>query len=142
MLPFYDREILPFLLQPSTFLRHGRAGGSGNRFLRDGGGVPPYTPAVYGLGLQRDGKIILDGYYATVGGVSWAHLARISGSGALDSSYQPNLYVPRAVTVLTDGSSIISGEFTTVNGIFLLSTKNPGRRTTFPAGAVKNRSSL
>jgi uncharacterized delta-60 repeat protein len=80
--------------------------------------------------LQNDGKVLIGGEFTTVNGVTRNHIARLNADGALDRGFQerlsgvsgsvnPNIYTSKisAVEVQNDGKVLITGIFTTVNGV-------------------------
>lgn len=74
---------------------------------------------VYALAVQADGKIVIGGNFTSINGVARTRLARLNSDGSLDSTFDPGrgangpVY---ALAVLPDGSVIIGGDFTAVNG--------------------------
>ena len=76
-----------------------------------------YGYAVYGMSVQADGKILLVGYFTTVGGTARNRIARVNADGTLDTSFNPN---PNSdvigVSVQADGKILLGGYFTTVGG--------------------------
>lgn len=66
---------------------------------------------------QADKKIVIVGWFTTVGGVTRNRIARINIDKTLDYSFDPNLNsTTNAVAVQSDGKVIIGGAFTTVWG--------------------------
>lgn len=72
---------------------------------------------VYSIAQQADGKILIGGLFTTVGGVGRVDLARVSLTGALDSSFTlvTNGLV-RSMVLQADGQIILGGDFATVGG--------------------------
>jgi uncharacterized delta-60 repeat protein len=72
---------------------------------------------VYSIVLQPNGKIIIAGYFNSVGGVTRNNLARLNADGTLDSSFNPNpnnsVY---SMAILPDGRILVTGVFTTIAG--------------------------
>ncbi len=70
---------------------------------------------------QSDGKVIIGGSFATVGGQLRRGVARLEADGSLDREFNPgsgaNLEV-RAVAVDQDGNVLIAGRFTALNNIW------------------------
>ena len=73
--------------------------------------------------LQPDGKVLVGGYFSTVGGVSRTLVARLNANGTIDTGFSPNVsggtgYTPRveSLVVQPDGKILIGGAFTNVNG--------------------------
>jgi uncharacterized delta-60 repeat protein len=79
-------------------------------------------PAVAGLGgaiycsaIQPDGKILIAGDFATVGGVSRPYLARVNVDGSLDAAFQPEPNgIVGSLALAPDGKILIGGGFRTV----------------------------
>ncbi len=104
-------------------------------FPRDFGGVVD-------LAVQTDGKVVIGGDFASVGGQARKNIARLNPDGTLDTAF-PNLAVSgmspyfgdlSALTLQNDGKVVIGGGFTSVDGqtrqnVARLNTKNTkGRR--------------
>jgi uncharacterized delta-60 repeat protein len=70
--------------------------------------------------VQPDGKILLGGQFTTVRGVARSRIARLNANGSLDTTFDPgtgaNGTVAR-IALLADGKAIISGSFTTYDGV-------------------------
>lgn len=84
---------------------------------------PNADNGVTSLAVQRDGKIVLGGFFTTVqppgndSPANRSHLARLNVNGTLDSEFIPN--IDASVTGLalqSDGSILVGGTFTTVWG--------------------------
>lgn len=71
------------------------------------------------IAIQSDGKILIGGDFTEYDGTPRNHIARLHGNGSLDQSF---LALPGAdngvydVAVQADGSILIGGSFSTVNG--------------------------
>ncbi|RTQ53658.1 T9SS type A sorting domain-containing protein [Hymenobacter gummosus] len=81
--------------------------------------------AVYSLGLQPDGKVLVGGYFTTVGTSPRTGLARVLAAGGPDASFDANAQfagqvIVRSVLLLADGSAWVGGHFQTVNGQYSL----------------------
>ena len=78
-------------------------------------GMPSFTYVV-AVAVQADGKVLLGGNFATMGGVTRNNLARVDSSGVLDSGFDPNPNSQvRSIAVQADGRVLIAGDFTAVN---------------------------
>ncbi len=73
---------------------------------------------------QPDGKIIIVGHFSSYKGVPRNRIARLHSDGSLDMSFDPgsgvigyNDYIGRAVLVPGSGKILISGDFTSFNGV-------------------------
>jgi uncharacterized delta-60 repeat protein len=77
---------------------------------------------VEALSVQRDGKILLGGFFFTgvdVNGLASKYVARLSADGAVDFSFHPGdigAFV-NSVVALNDGRILVGGSFTTVAGV-------------------------
>jgi len=83
-------------------------------------GSPQSSLAVYALAVQADGKILIGGDFTTYNGVSASHLARLNPDGSLDTAFGAGTGASdpvRAITIQSDGSILIGGQFTSYNGI-------------------------
>ena len=69
------------------------------------------------LALQADGKILLGGYFTSLGGESHQYIGRLNADGTLDTAFNPqaNDYVG-TMAVLPDGKILAGGYFTNLNG--------------------------
>jgi len=76
--------------------------------------------SIHALALQTDGKILIGGYFTTIEGRARNYIARLHADGTLDTTFQDALsganYYVRSVAVQGDGSILIAGLFTVVNG--------------------------
>ena len=89
-----------------------------------------YAPPIMGLfpigGLtsvvvQRDGKILIGGFFVQVNGVAHPFIARLNADGTLDDTFTPTLdYTVYSIELQTDGKIVVAGGFTTVNGVSCL----------------------
>ncbi|GEP43384.1 hypothetical protein BGE01nite_26750 [Brevifollis gellanilyticus] len=78
---------------------------------------PDVNDDIWAMATQADGKIIIGGYFTSVGGVPRNHIARLHADGTLDSSFNPNVNgLVTSIAVQADGKIIIGGEFATVGG--------------------------
>ena len=96
--------------------------------LVSGTGAGGIQAGVDSIALQPDGKVIIGGQFVTINGHSRTNLARFNADGSLDGSYPNGLggvsgfplsysgASVKAVIVQTNGSVLIGGAFTTVNG--------------------------
>lgn len=66
---------------------------------------------------QPDGKVIVGGYFTSVGGVPRNRLVRLNADGSLDPGFQANLNDrPYTLLLQADGKVIVSGILGRVNG--------------------------
>lgn len=112
--------------------------------------LPGPDDAVRAIALQSDGNILIGGDFANVNGTPRARIARLIGAnGTLDLSFDPGSGASasvRALTLRTDGSIWVAGDFTSYNGtnrnrIALLSSAG-SLNGTFDPGSGPNASVL
>jgi uncharacterized delta-60 repeat protein len=82
---------------------------------------------VNSLVLQSDGKVLLGGFFATVGGSNRNDIARLNPNGTLDASFQPGSGVDGpgivasvgvgSMALQPDGRVLLGGDFRLVNGL-------------------------
>jgi len=86
-------------------------------------GFNPGTGAdgmVGSIAVQGDGKIIIGGQFTSYNGIASERIARLNADGSFDTGFDPGDGVGGTVlstAVLADGKIIISGHFTSYNGI-------------------------
>jgi uncharacterized delta-60 repeat protein len=104
--------------------------------------APGADDAVLDLGQTTDGKIIVGGQFTHVGGQPRGHVARVLADGRIDLSFDTSIGADntvRAALPLADGSVLIGGDFTHVNGLpasYLARLNSDGSLdTTFGSGA-------
>jgi uncharacterized delta-60 repeat protein len=75
---------------------------------------------VYTMALQADGKVIIGGYFNSVGGLPRKNLARLHPGGSVDTTFLNGLAglsaTPWSIAVQPDGKVLVGGWFETVNG--------------------------
>jgi uncharacterized delta-60 repeat protein len=92
----------------------------------DGNGSldPGFDPGVNGIvsafAVQPDGKIVVGGYFTTLGNggtTARNYLGRLNADGSLDTSFNPGAnYWVDALAVQADGKILVGGEFTGLGG--------------------------
>nr|MDD3720335.1 delta-60 repeat domain-containing protein [Candidatus Gracilibacteria bacterium] len=88
--------------------------------------------AVNAIAIQTDGKIVIGGAFTTVGGTTRNRVARLTTTGALDTTFNPNANnTVNTLAIQTNGSIVLGGAFTRVGG----TTRNRIARIT-TAGAL------
>ncbi len=103
------------------------AGTSGvARLNADGSIDPSFTAAVTGAAysclLQGDGKIVIGGDFAAVGGVTRNRVARLNPDGTLDTSFNPGAganavsFSVFGLSLQPDGKILVTGGFTSFAG--------------------------
>jgi len=77
-----------------------------------------FSSGVFCAAVQADGKIVVGGVFATVGGVTRNGIARVNPDGTLDTGFNPdaNSYVICSV-IQPDGKILIGGNFTNISGV-------------------------
>ena len=72
---------------------------------------------VNSLAVQADGKILVGGWFTTLGGQPRNNIARLNADGTLDTVFAPGAdkYV-ESLAVQADGSILVGGEFTKLGG--------------------------
>src|SRR5664279_3327621 len=78
---------------------------------------PNPNAGVFALAQQTDGKLVLGGFFGTVGGTTRNRVARLNSDGSLDSAFDPNanggLY---GLALQADGKVVLCGQFTMMGG--------------------------
>ncbi len=73
---------------------------------------------VSAMAVQADGRVVLGGGFASVGGVLRTNLARINPDGTLDASFNPSADSDvNSMALQPDGKLVIGGGFIKVNGV-------------------------
>ncbi|MBI5770412.1 MAG: immunoglobulin domain-containing protein [Verrucomicrobia bacterium] len=96
------------------------------RINPDGTADTSFAPPAFGgtvevFAVQRDGKVVVGGAFTTLGGATQNRLARLNADGSADTAFNTNVGTGanntiRALTLQSDGSILIGGDFTTFNG--------------------------
>ncbi|MGH2665152.1 hypothetical protein [Flavobacterium sp.] len=77
--------------------------------------------SIFTFQVQSDGKIIINGNFTTVGGVSRNGIARLNADGSFDASWDVGTGftggLSAGLALQEDGKIIVTGTFTTYNGI-------------------------
>jgi len=95
--------------------------GLADSFNPDAGGGGLFTPSVFAITLQTDGKILVGGQFTTIGGSSRAYIARLDPTTGVADSFAPIAapflggYV-RAIAVQPDSKILVGGVFSTIGG--------------------------
>ncbi len=72
---------------------------------------------VYALAVQADGKILVGGYFFTLGGQSRNNIGRLNADGTLDTSFNPGAnYFVNSLAVQADGKILVGGVFSALGG--------------------------
>lgn len=78
------------------------------------------SSSVYAITTQPDGKILIGGRFGNYNGVSRNGIARLNSDGTLDTTFNIGTGVNNSIysiAVQTDGKILISGLFTSYNGV-------------------------
>ncbi|WP_163409217.1 T9SS type A sorting domain-containing protein [Flavobacterium ajazii] len=78
------------------------------------------SSTVYTIATQQDGKILIGGRFGNYNGVARNGIARLNSDGTLDTTFNIGTGVNNSIysiAVQTDGKILISGLFTSFNGI-------------------------
>ncbi len=104
--------------QPRTRLARINPDGSLDSGFIDPQVVPtPFANAISTVAVQTDGRILIGGYIASVGGQSRTYLARLNSDGSPDAAFAPTLGGPvNQILIRNDGKILIGGPFGTING--------------------------
>lgn len=77
--------------------------------------------SVSSLRIQSDGKILMGGYFNSIGGVTRNNLARLQTDGSLDTSFLNGMTglnsTPHSIALQSDGKVLVGGWFSTINGV-------------------------
>ena len=74
---------------------------------------------VLAVSPDTDGKVLIGGYFTSIGAVPRNYLARLDADGALDLNYNSGLGANNRVVAITpqpDGKALVAGLFTSLNG--------------------------
>jgi uncharacterized delta-60 repeat protein len=98
-----------------------------------------YTPRVYAVAVQTDGRVLIGGQFGTVGGLPRDGLARLNADGSIDSTFVPPANLVNsdrvfALAVQPDGKIFAAGSFND-SGVNLVRLHADGSRdNTFVVG--------
>jgi uncharacterized delta-60 repeat protein len=78
---------------------------------------PGANGPVYATAIQADGKILVGGYFTTLGGQPRNNIGRLNSDGTLDTTFNPGAdYYVYSLAVQADGKILVGGYFTTLGG--------------------------
>jgi uncharacterized delta-60 repeat protein len=91
------------------------------RLNRDGTPDTAWNPGtggdVYCMAVQADGKVLVGGYFTTLGGQPRQHICWLNSDGALDAGFNPGAnFEVVSLAVQEDGKILVGGSFTTLAG--------------------------
>jgi uncharacterized delta-60 repeat protein len=82
-------------------------------------GLSEYNP-FYAVAIETNGFVVIGGQFSSVGGHPYQSLARLTSTGAVDTSFVgpglPAGYEINAILILTNGQMVVAGDFTSING--------------------------
>jgi uncharacterized delta-60 repeat protein len=88
-----------------------------NGFIPGAGFVDDYDPSVFSLVVQADGKVLVGGYFSTLGRQPHDHIGRLNPDGTLDSGFESEANARvYSLVVQADGKILVGGSFTTLCG--------------------------
>jgi len=95
----------------------GRLNADGTLDSRFNPGMGLSSPGVTSLAAQADGKILVAGGFATLGGQPCSVLGRLNADGTLDSGFNPGAgYAVLSLAMQADGKILVGGHFSTLGG--------------------------
>ena len=78
---------------------------------------PNVSSSVFSIALQPDGKVLIAGFFTSVGGQTRNRVARLNSDGTLDTTFDPNVNsTVRSIALQPDGKILIGGRFSSVGG--------------------------
>ena len=93
------------------------------RFNADGTLDATFNPGtdgfVYALALQADGRILVGGFFTTLGGAQHINIGRLNANGSIDPTFTPAtelLGEVYALAVQADGKILMAGNFQFISG--------------------------
>jgi uncharacterized delta-60 repeat protein len=101
--------------QPRNYLGRLNSDGTVDTTFNPGaGGSYAY---VNSLAVQADGKIVVGGYFTTLGGQPRNYIGRLESDGTLDPTFNPGAGTSvSSLVVQADGKILVGGYFTTLGG--------------------------
>ena len=82
------------------------------------GGATDYSPNIWAMVVQPDGKILMTGYFNSVNGTPHCNVLRLNPDATVDSSFNVNTdHSTRGLLRQPDGKVVIAGDFGQVNGV-------------------------
>jgi len=79
---------------------------------------PNISDRVASIAVSADGKILVGGQFATIGGVTRNAIARLNPDGTLDMGFNPSANnTVLSIVVQADGKILVGGLFTTIGGV-------------------------
>ncbi len=105
------------LLSGQACTNFGRLNADGSRDTAFNPGVMPEFLGVSDLAVQADGKLLLGGYFTTMGGLGRQYIGRLNTNGSVDTSFNPGAENGVfALAVQADGKILAGGDFIRLGG--------------------------
>lgn len=79
-----------------------------------------FNNSIKSIAVQTDGKVLIGGSYTSYNGINKSRIVRLNGNGAIDTSFYTTTGFNNNVNkiaLLSDGSAVIGGDFTTCTAI-------------------------
>jgi uncharacterized delta-60 repeat protein len=113
--------------EPNRVARLNGDGSLDTTFSPNGGATCPFgcTDWVNSVAVQRDGKVLVGGWFGAFNGIARSRIARLNQDGTLDTSFNPGtgvggttstLHYLDSMAVQSDGRVLIGGVFVSYNG--------------------------
>jgi uncharacterized delta-60 repeat protein len=78
---------------------------------------PNANSDVYAIAVQPDGKILVGGYFTTIGGTNRNRIARLDAVTGLADAFNPGVNeVVRTIVLEAGGSMLVGGDFSNIGG--------------------------
>src|SRR5207245_1237276 len=79
---------------------------------------PNASDIVQSIAVQADGKILVGGFFTSIGGQTRNRIARLNPDGTLDTTFNPNANnIVHSIAVQADGKILAGGFFNGANSI-------------------------
>ncbi len=106
--------------EPRASIARMKANGTLDATFDPGAGIADEYEYLDVIKLQTDGKILIGGFFTSFDGTPCGGIARLTASGALDTTFDPGWGTDGEVSTIAiqpwDDKILIGGAFTTVNG--------------------------
>ena len=102
--------------QPRTNIARLNPDGTVDNGFNPGAGAD-YPDGVRTLAVQADGKVLVGGYFRTLGGQPRTNIARLNADGTVDSAFNPGAdYYVSTLALQADGKILVGGSFSMLGG--------------------------
>ena len=72
---------------------------------------------VASIAVQANGKILVGGYFSSIGGQARSYIVRLNAGGTVDTNFNPDAaYHVHSIAVQSDGKILVGGKFETIGG--------------------------